>query len=527
MLGAGFDSKHVAVGTLDALELAATTRSGKPLGTLTILEAIIATDGGGRWEAVQLQTSFIASDGAEERDPGEAASSYKWGEVPLTAAAALAFRDAEAIANAFGLRPIPPGVLALGLLSRSDTAAARALLAGDSTTHQHLLALVQDHVLGTRLEGLELILGSARRAAASSSSTTSTAQFAHKAHSLPAVDLPPPSSSASEAPPARKPSAKAHAGKKPASTLGFRFGSFIAAFLLAAVAGLQPGLAVALALLIQQGAARSQKHHRLRALLPTAAALALLGAVVLAVTAKSEVSDDLAALRHLHTARHAIAAGELPLATKELGAATLYENESVTLDTLSACTDWALGFKDYATFEAQLALNVGYRPGEESQYEGRSCFLDVLPFSSLGTMQIASLVWLIYPLPNQADAGGQQFLEIANRNRITSPALTMVALACLADRYDFRMTASYLFTLGLNDNVALGGRPLPSAPVRRCLSSRSVKEGYRFYVEPKTGNDVYVASDMAARIPSPTHPHPPAGACWVDFPANKPCNPDD
>jgi hypothetical protein len=523
MLGAGPDSKHITVGTRDALELAAATRSGRPLGTLTILEAIIATDAGGRWEAVQLQTTFITTDG-EEHDPGEAASSHKWGDVFLTMAAAAAFRDAEAIANAFGLRPIPPGVLALGLLSRSDTAAARALLAGDSTTHEHLLVLVQDHVLGTRLEGLELILGSARRAAASSSNTTSTTQFTHKSYSQPAAVLHPPPEAQ---PPIPKPNAKARARKKPANTLGFRVGTFVAAFLLAGVAGLQPFLALTLALLIQQGAARSRRHHRLRALLPTAAALALLGAVVLAVTAKSEVGDDLAALQHLHTARHAIAVGELPLATKELGAATLYESESVTLDTLSACTDWALGFKDYATFEAQLALNAGYRQSEESQYEGRSCFLDVLPFSSLGTMQIGSLAWLIYPLPNQADAGGQQFLDIASRNRITDPALTIVALACLADRYDFRFTASYLFTVGLNANVALGGGPLPSVPVRRCLGSRSVKEGYRFYVEPQTGDDVYVASDMATRVPSPTHPYPPAGACWVDFPANKPCNPDD
>jgi hypothetical protein len=527
VLGADFDSNHLTVGTLDALELAVTTRSGKPLGTLTILEAIIATDGGGRWEAVQLQTTFITTENGEERDSGEPVSSYQWGNVPLTVAAAVAFRDAEAIANAFGLRPIPPGVLALGLLSRSDTAAARALLAGDSTTHEQLLALVQDHVLGTHLEGLELILRSDGHAGASSSNTTSTAQFAHKPHSQPTAGLHPLPSLASKAPPVRKTNTKPHARKKSPSTFGFRVGTFIAAFLLAGVAGLQPFLALALALLIQQGAARSQKHHRLRALLPTAAALALLGAVVLAVTAKSEVSDDLAALHHLHTARHAIAAGKLPLATKELGAATLYENESVTLDTLSACTDWALGFKDYATFEAQIALNVGYRPGEESQYEGRSCFLDVMPFSGLGTMQVASLVWLIYPLPNQADEAGQQFLEIANRNRITDPALTMVALACLADHYDFRMTAAYLFTLGLNDNIAFGGGPLPNIPVRRCLSSRSVKEGYRFYVEPQTGDDVYIASDMAARIPSPTHPHPPVGACWVDFPAHKPCNPDD
>jgi hypothetical protein len=521
MVGEGLDRDGSTDGVLEALEYASAAREGGWLGSCGILEAIIATDKGSTWDTVQLKTTFLSAEEAAARDLEESPSPHVWRGVRLTRQAAQAVIDTERIARTYRLTPIPAAVLALGMLARPQAGAAQAMLVGDAHTHDELLALVQDHVLGSRLEHLSRTLDATHTTPATSS-TTSTQQARNarlKRGPVPSARPHDVVQTGPEQPKSRR--AAPIAGSK--ATLGFRLGTFVAAFLLAGVAGLQPALALFLALMIQQGAARAGRHHRLRTLVPPAAAMGLIAAISLAATANSDFSNDVAALNHLHVARHAIGAGDFPLATKELGAATLYENESVTLNTLSACVDWALGFKDYATLEAQLAVNAGYKIGEPSGFQGRGCFLDVLPFSGIGAMHLTPLVTLLYPLPNTTDAAGDRFLSTAGEQRVRDSPLAMVALACLANRYDFKMTAGYLFTLGLGVNAALHDGPLPSAAVQRCLNSKVVQQSYSFYADPVTGTDVYEPRDMVSRIPSPAKPHPPGAVCWARFPDPKLC----
>lgn len=69
-----------------------------------------------------------------------------------TAQAVEALAVAAWLAEAYQLLPMPPAVLALGALWSPDAGAARSLLDGSELGHQDLLELVQDAVLGARLE---------------------------------------------------------------------------------------------------------------------------------------------------------------------------------------------------------------------------------------------------------------------------------------------------------------------------------------------------------------------------------------
>jgi hypothetical protein len=139
-----------------ALRLAATRRAGRPVGTFDLLAALVAVDSVGAWETVQLRTTFVAPDGrdgAEDDDPDETGGS--WSNVPLTRGATDALAIAAEIADAYRMRPLPPGVLALGLVWRSDVGAARALLEEAEIDQAELIGLIQDELLDVRLEGLE------------------------------------------------------------------------------------------------------------------------------------------------------------------------------------------------------------------------------------------------------------------------------------------------------------------------------------------------------------------------------------
>jgi hypothetical protein len=542
MGGISFGDHPLALATIDALEISSSACSEGPLGTSGILLGIIAADSSGAWEEIQLKTAFTTPAQAAALDREEPRGSSSWRGVPLTAPAARALRCARQIANAYEMTTVPAAVLALGLLADPSNGAVRALCTESGTAHGELIELVQDAALGTRLERLDTVLReptswepTEHAGVMSSASTSSTGEFTSTqrraisyAHGRDARDRKRQTTPTADVKrPHPAPVLETETESSRAGGVGFRVGTFIGAVIVSALAGLPFALALAFALMLQQGAARARKRSRLRGLLAPAAAVTLVAAVVLAASGRARFSEDLNALRDLRRARAAIAQGNDALATRELGSATLLENESVTINTLSACVDWSLGFKDYATAEAQFAINSGYSPGEETTYNGRDCFLDTLPFAGLSIMHVSPLPVLIFPLPDRTDATGVQFLQLAAQTRTTYPVEAMVALGCLADRYDFRMTAAYLFTLGLDENVVEGKGALPSARLRQCLSSTSVHSHYKYFVDPQTSYEVYVPTDMARRIPSPSKPRPPAGVCWARFPATQPCNTDD
>lgn len=136
-----------------ALALAADRREGLPLATLAILKALIELDTVGAWQTIQLRATFIAP-GDERFDDGAESLRGTWNGVPLTRACYEALTRGGRIASRYGLTPMPPGVLALGLVWDPACGAARALLEEADLTHAELLDLMQHELLDAGLEGL-------------------------------------------------------------------------------------------------------------------------------------------------------------------------------------------------------------------------------------------------------------------------------------------------------------------------------------------------------------------------------------
>lgn len=137
-----------------ALELAADRVRNRPLGTFDVLVALIAVDSLGLWNTVQLRASFVSrGDRLRHLDRAQTPDG-RWRDCPLTADLTAALRNAAALASEYDLVPVPPGALALGLLSDPGSGASRALLEDSVLEHGELVELVQDELLDTRLEGL-------------------------------------------------------------------------------------------------------------------------------------------------------------------------------------------------------------------------------------------------------------------------------------------------------------------------------------------------------------------------------------
>jgi hypothetical protein len=153
------DDVLLSLTVINALEVAAARRDGRPLGTLDILLGILGIDLTWGWESVQIEASFVTQDDVERfADPQPQAKGH-WHNVPLTTTATRALQTAAAIADRYKLEPMPGGALALGLLADPRSAASLALLANTSISHQRLLVLIQENVLDTSLEGLDLAGG--------------------------------------------------------------------------------------------------------------------------------------------------------------------------------------------------------------------------------------------------------------------------------------------------------------------------------------------------------------------------------
>jgi hypothetical protein len=666
------DDLPLATDTVGALEVAASRRSRRPVGTFDILAAIIDVDQAGDWARVQVRANPISITEAHRFGDADASTGGHWRNVPLTADATRALKVAARIADAHHLLPIPPGILALGLVQQADSGAARALLQGADLTHAQLLKLLQDTV-GARLMALDVAVGDAvaahpedsagrqdaamldrqieelLRAAAGAVPASrdrayqllttaavmlllvsrdrplwerATVQIgisleAYEANlrwacahptekvgsretqldaALAGIRLTDELSGAIEAAeriasrlagsevpevagilaavlltvegadarsglaePARLSLREAvlqtvygalvpnfdalvtegRAAQAPATsdtperkppgseTVGFNIGTFVGAFVVAAVGGVPWNVALVLAWLVRTVAARQRKKARSQRLLPAAASAALVAAVALAVTAATDFEDDRRAVEKVNAARQAIDRADSVQAIRNLGAAALLENQSVSIRVLASCVDWALGFKDIAVLEAQEALNLGYRPQEASHYKGRGCFLDTSDFHGVTFMKTSGSTWLILPRPKANDAVAQRYFEIAYHERLTKPSEAFLAIACLADRYDLRMLAAHMFTAGMNGNMMLGGQPTPFSEIRSCMRARALKARYRFFTDPRTNMETYVPADMPARVPTPKNPRPPAGACWAKFPSSAPCNADE
>jgi len=103
------DDVLLSLTVINALEVAAARRGGRPLGTLDILLGILGIDLTWGWESVQIEASFVTQDDVERfADPQPQAKGH-WHNVPLTTTATRALQTAAAIADRYKLEPMPGG----------------------------------------------------------------------------------------------------------------------------------------------------------------------------------------------------------------------------------------------------------------------------------------------------------------------------------------------------------------------------------------------------------------------------------
>ncbi len=127
------------------------------MSTLDVLLGVLSVDVTWGWESVQFEAEAFVTEEDRTRfaDPQPEAGG-QWHSVPLTKTATAALSTAAGIASRYKLLPMPGAALVLGLLSDPRSAASRSFLAGGSIDHSRLLALIQENVLDTNLEGLAL-----------------------------------------------------------------------------------------------------------------------------------------------------------------------------------------------------------------------------------------------------------------------------------------------------------------------------------------------------------------------------------
>jgi hypothetical protein len=150
------DDEQLSLTALDALEVAASRGDGRPLGTLDILLGVLRVDVTWGWESVQVESGFVSEDDLDLYFDPDPEARGKWHDFELTGTATDALAMAGRIAAQCRMLPLPGGVLVLGLLSSPTSAASRALLDGASIDHSRLLGLIQQNVLDTTLDGVDL-----------------------------------------------------------------------------------------------------------------------------------------------------------------------------------------------------------------------------------------------------------------------------------------------------------------------------------------------------------------------------------
>jgi len=140
----------LATSTVAGLELAATRRDGWPLDTFQILCSLIEMDEAS-WATVLLRTTYVTANDSELYMDRPTHIAGDWEGVPLTTHAAAACRVAAEISATYDMHPLPPGVLALGLVADPSSGASRALLEDSDLTHTELTDLLQHELLGAGL----------------------------------------------------------------------------------------------------------------------------------------------------------------------------------------------------------------------------------------------------------------------------------------------------------------------------------------------------------------------------------------
>ena len=155
-----------------ALVLAATDRRlGGRLHTGPVLDALARVDVLGDWDRLWLYAGQPDQIGlASVLDPeaaGVEAVPRSWGTwdgVPLSGAMSESMALLARLAEAYSMRPVPPGGLALALVAVPLSGTAKALTAHGRLTLGDLLEIIQSDLLGSQLTGLDEFLAQATSA---------------------------------------------------------------------------------------------------------------------------------------------------------------------------------------------------------------------------------------------------------------------------------------------------------------------------------------------------------------------------
>ncbi len=473
------------------------------LATSDVMLAMIATDrelwkqiserAGISFEAYETNLRWAVKHSTEAVEAGESALDSDLEGIRLTSQLAIAAEAGNRIVEHFARRKRPDsrGILPAALLSLADADAGTGLSeSGRASLRRAALVTLR----GDDISDFDALIANS---------------IVYRRRPEPEV---PPETSGSGAP---APAAEF------AERAGFNLGTFLGAFVISLLGGLPLAFALGVGWLVRTIAVRVRKRRRYGAMAPVSV-LGLIAAVALAVTAITGFGEDRQAVAELDTARTAIGEDKLVVAMKSLGSAGLLENESVSITVLSSCVDWALDYKDYALFEAQVSLTLGYEPEEETHYRGRGCYLDTPgAFQGFDFVKI-SQAWFIYPLPDKDDAEGRRLLALAENTETPHINDRITALGCLSNRYDMRTLAAFDFTVGLNSAYRLGEGATPFAAIKRCVLAKAMKEEYAFRPNLRNGVEEFYPTDDIERIPSPQR-HRPPNVCWAKFPLGGPC----
>lgn len=121
--------------------------------TAELFAALTAADTSGDWLRIQLRTGSAEQLRAASMTATRPVETIEAGG-RLSATAARCLRVAETIAEDYGLQPMPPGVLALGLLAAPISALTAHL--ADTADRVAVVDLIQADVMGVELENLDL-----------------------------------------------------------------------------------------------------------------------------------------------------------------------------------------------------------------------------------------------------------------------------------------------------------------------------------------------------------------------------------
>jgi hypothetical protein len=134
-----------------AIVAAAQARPGQPVGTGELLTALARCDGHGRWERIWLQSTERSQEGEARCDPAaEHHIEYRGVLINRTCEQALA--ASAQLARAYGLVPIPPGILLIGLLNNPYAAAAGRLGITTEEKYEVIREIIETDLLGITLE---------------------------------------------------------------------------------------------------------------------------------------------------------------------------------------------------------------------------------------------------------------------------------------------------------------------------------------------------------------------------------------